>query len=53
MSVCVWNECRYTVYLCDSNKNRACVLDVAKFEQYLWNTHRNKILNSRNLVNFG
>ena len=26
-------------YLCDSNKNRASVLDVAKFEQYLWNTH--------------
>ena len=40
-------------YLCDSNKNRASVLDVAKFEQYLWNTHWSKTSNSCNLVNFG
>jgi hypothetical protein len=30
-----------------------CVLDVAKFEQYLWITHWSKTSNSRNLVNFG
>ena len=35
------------------NENRACVLDVAKFEQYLWITHWSKTSNSRNLVNFG
>ena len=57
MSVCVCVcVCGMNVviqYLCDSNKNRACVLDVAKLEQYLWNTHWRKISNSRNLVNFG
>ena len=39
MSVCVCGMNVVIQYLCDSNKNRASVLDVAKFEQYLWNTH--------------
>ena len=48
------NECRYIYVMIQIyNEDRACVLDVAKFDQYLWITHWSKTSNSRNLVNFG